>query len=107
MKVIIKHTDGHSNVFAAPIIKDGEVEFNYKFEGMSYSQTLTISQCIQRGYVKKLKANNNFRSMVKGRIYPILSFHYSTGAIGHEQGDMIVRIPIDGGTHISNFEASF
>jgi hypothetical protein len=106
-KVKIKHIDGATIVSALPIIKSDAVEFNYRFGGMSYSQTLTVTQCISIGYIKKVRAKGNFRNMKKGNTYLISGFSYLNGnPIGASDGDMIVNIGILE-THVSNFEAAF
>lgn len=103
-KVKIIHIDGISEVLAKAVVKNKEVEFEYRFNGMSYGQTLSFEQCIEKGYVKKVKANNNFRDMKSGVIYPIISFDYSEDDMVCNRGDMLIKIPVNGGSHISNFD---
>lgn len=108
-KVWIKHIDGISTVLAKAIIgsREVEVEFEYKFEGMVYGQTLSVKQCIEFGYINKVRANNNFREMKKDTVYPIIGFYYAEDDIACAKGSMIVEIPVNDGMHVSNFEAAF
>jgi hypothetical protein len=106
-KVWIKHIDGISTVLAKAIIGSGEVEFEYKFEGMVYGQTLSVKQCIEFGYINKVRANNNFREMKKDTVYPIIRFYYAEDDVACAKGSMIVGIPVNDGMHVSNFEAVF
>lgn len=110
MKVKITHIDGYSIVRAVPIIKKGEIEFNYRFEGISYALTIPLSECIKIGYVKNVRANNNFRKMKKDKVYQILSFQYADTIAPCNTGDIIININTDGineAVHVSNFDAAF
>jgi len=46
MKVKIKHVDGVTDVIAKVWIRPDEISLDYRFEGMSYSQCLSIKQAI-------------------------------------------------------------
>lgn len=102
-RVRIKHVDGVTDVAATLILAATEINLEYRLDGMTYGRTMTLPEAIKVGVIKKVKANNNFRSMKKGEIYPILSFSFADRGVACEKGDMIVRISC-GNMHFSNFE---
>ena len=104
MKVKIKHVDGVTDVMAKVFICDSrEIDLDYRFEGMDYVRTLTLPEAVNMGVVKKVKATNNFRKMVKGQIYPILGIEFAEDSIACKKGDMIIKIYEGDSFHYSNF----
>lgn len=103
-KIKIKHVDGISDVMAKVFICDSkEISLNYRFDGMDYSRTLTLPEAIKMSIVKKVKATNSFRKMVKGKIYPILGIEFAEDSIACKKGDMIIKIYEGDSFHYSNF----
>lgn len=106
MKVKIKHIDGVTDVMAKVFTCDNnEVSLDYKLDGMSYGRTLTLPEAINMGIIKKVKANNTFREMVKGNIYPILKVEFADDNVSCTKGDMLIEIAV-GNFHYSNFYAT-
>ncbi len=54
------------------------------------------------GSVTHVQANNSFREMVEGNIYPILSYSFTEDDIACTKGDMLIEIE-HGTFHYSNF----
>jgi hypothetical protein len=106
MKVKIKHSDGVTDVMANVFICDSrEVTLDYRLDGMDYCVSLTLPQAINMGIVKKVKASNSFRDMVKGEIYPIIKTYLMEDSIACSKGDMIIDIGC-GEFNYSNFYAA-
>lgn len=106
MKVKIKH-DGIIDVMAKVFLCDSrEISLDYRFDGMDYGRTITLPEAINMGIVKKVKATNSFREMVKDQVYEILGVSFSEDQLGCEEGDMIIKIYEGGSFHYSNFYPS-
>jgi len=55
MKIKIKHIDGITDVMAKVHKYGNEINLEYKFEGMTYGQTLTVSEF----EAMRMKTKNN------------------------------------------------